>query len=77
MPGEGAEMSMSMPPGSGGFWKWELDGEEYKATLDVDAVIRNTIANMRRMEEQMTTRIVVDFLRTKGYIVIEPEEYEG
>lgn len=69
-------MSLPMPPGSDGFWKWELDGEEYRAVLDVDEVVRNTIANMRRMEEQVTTRVVVDFLRSKGYIIIEPEEAE-
>lgn len=73
-------MHLQMPPGSDGFWKWELDEEigpgGYRAVLDVDEVVRNTIANMRRMEEQVTTRVVIDFLRSKGYIIIEPEEAE-
>lgn len=58
-----------------GFWKWStLPGDEYGAILDVDEVVRNALVNMRRLEEEATLKVVIDFLRTKGYIVIAPDE---
>lgn len=66
-------MPMRLPPGeSVGFWNWSEESNEFN--LDIDAVIRNTIDNMRRLEEQATTHIVVDYLRSIGYIVIGPED---
>jgi hypothetical protein len=58
-----------------GFWKWgDLEDGGYGAILDVDAVIQNTMANMRRLEENATLNVVIDFLRTRGYIVIGPDD---
>lgn len=59
-----------------GFWKTKYDSEtgDFRATLDVDAVVKNTLDNMRRLEEETTLKVVIDFLRSKGYIVIAPEE---
>lgn len=61
---------------STGFWRWGTIAAtgEYGAILDVDAVVKNTLANMRRLEEEVTLKVVIDFLRDKGYIVIAPEE---
>ena len=60
----------------GDFWKWGIIAEtgEYGATLAVEAVVRNTIANMRRLEEGATLKVVIDYLRSVGYIVIGPED---
>lgn len=71
-------MQLQMPPGSDGFWEWKFDeqSDAYHVVLNVDEVVRNAIANMRRMEDQVTTRVVIDFLRSKGYIIIPPEEAE-
>jgi hypothetical protein len=57
-----------------GFWKTHLDPETdtFKASLDVDAVVRNAVENMRRLEEQATLKVVVEYLRSVGYTVIEP-----
>jgi hypothetical protein len=64
---------MHLPPGeSVGFWNWSEEANEF--SLDTDAVIRNAIDNMRRLEEQATTHVVVDYLRSIGYIVIGPED---
>jgi hypothetical protein len=59
-----------------GFWKWgHVEGTgEYAAILDVDAVIQNTMANMRRLEENATLKVVIDYLRSQGYIVIGPDD---
>lgn len=58
-----------------GFWKWSKVGNGgYGAILDVDEVVRNTLDNMRRLEEETTLKVVIDFLRSKGYIVIGPED---
>ncbi len=68
---------MQLPPtgpGESDFWDWKFDEERgIRVELNTDAVIQNAIANMRRLEEEGTIRAVVDFLRDKGYVVIEPE----
>lgn len=55
------------------FWTWKFNGEGAHVVLNTDAVIRNTMENMRRLEEEATLRAVVDFLRDRGYTVVEPE----
>jgi DUF1009 family protein len=62
-----------------GFWKTRYSPEsgDFYATLDVDAVVRNAIANMRRLEEETTLKVVIDYLRSVGYTVIEPVKEES
>ena len=58
------------------FWKTQFnpESEAFELTLDVEAVVRNAIANMRRLEEEATLKVVIDYLRSVGYIVIGPED---
>lgn len=51
------------------FWIFE----EGQAWLNMDVVARNAIDNMNRISEEATLRVVVDFLRERGYYVEEPE----
>lgn len=63
---------MSVPfVSESGFWVFEED--RAKVRLNTEAVIRNAMENMRRLEEEVTLRAVVDFLRERGYYVEEPE----
>jgi hypothetical protein len=32
------------------------------------------MANMRRLEENATLKVVIDYLRSQGYIVIGPDD---
>ena len=61
------------------FWKTQFDpeSESFKLSLDVDAVVRNTIANMRRLEEEATLKVVIQYLESIGYTVIEPVKEES
>lgn len=51
------------------FWKWEDD----RAVLDTGVVVQNAITNMMRMEEEATLMGVIEFLRSRGYTVEDPE----
>lgn len=53
-----------------GFWKFEDD----RAVLDTHAVVQNAIENMRRMEEEVTLNVVIDYLTSLGYLVVAPAD---
>lgn len=55
------------------FWNWELRQDGFHASLNIDTVVRNTMQNMARLEEGATLKVVLDFLRERGYTVVEPE----
>lgn len=67
---------MQLPSGKIGFW---MPRPEDPTTfdLDVQAIIANALANMRRLEEEVTLHTVLDFLREKGYIIIDPKVFDG
>jgi hypothetical protein len=65
-------------PEQAGFWHLtsEPDSDKMQWNLDIQAVVSNAIENMQRMEEEVTLSVVIQFLRSKGYIVIPPKEEE-
>lgn len=68
-------MPVPQQPGRIGFWMPRSD-DPTTFDLDVQAVISNALANMRRMEEEVTLHTVIEYLREKGYIIIDPEIFD-
>lgn len=62
-----------MRPNESDFWAWTQEGDSMKASLNVEAVVQNAIENMMRLEDAVTRKVVVEFLRAEGYVVVEPE----
>lgn len=63
-----------MRPNESDFWNWSQQGDQMVASLNVEAVIENAMANMRRLEEEATLEAVLKFLKERGYTIIGPED---
>jgi hypothetical protein len=52
---------------------WEFNGETMTASMRGPDLIHETVQQMIRMEEEARLSVVIEFLRGRGYTVIEPE----
>lgn len=62
-------------------WNFQEGADTLKVRVNLEKVIKETIAVIMQMEDETRERVLIEYLRAKGHYIVEnagiPPKYDG
>lgn len=55
-------------------YRWDYDLKDFPESIKINEYINDQLRTITDVKESMISKAVIEILRAKGYIVIEPQE---